>query len=69
MTNARKRLEGHANDAALTLVELLKSESESVALRSAELILKCAGLLKDSGDVAGLERWREVLLACLKTGR
>lgn len=69
MGDARERLDSGAEEAARTLVELLKSDSPSVALKSAELILKSAGLLKEPGEAAGLERWREVLVACLRRKR
>ncbi len=66
MKEAREWLEGFADEAARKLIELLNCENPSIALKSAELILKGAGLLREPGEAAGIDRWREILISCLK---
>ena len=66
MKEAKERLEGSADEAARKLIELLDCKNPSIALRSAELILKGAGLLREATEAAGIDRWREILISCLK---
>ncbi len=60
------RLEKYAQEAAKKLLELLQCEKPDIALKSAELILKGAGLLREKEEAAGIERWQEIVRSCIK---